>query len=81
MTSVERVVEALTDFGSEPRPSRGGWLAHCPAHEDRKPSLYVSEGGDGRALVLCRAGCPVGDVLAQIDLTLRDLFPDRRWAA
>ncbi len=25
----------------------GGWIAHCPAHDDQKPSLSVSEGDGG----------------------------------
>jgi DNA primase len=29
----------------------------CPAHDDRTPSLSVSEGPDGRLLTHCFAGC------------------------
>jgi DNA-binding transcriptional regulator YiaG len=32
------------------RKSGKGWMARCPAHEDRTPSLSVSEGDDGRVL-------------------------------
>ncbi len=35
----------------------GGYMARCPAHEDRTPSLSVTE-RDGRVLVNCFAGCP-----------------------
>jgi putative DNA primase/helicase len=35
----------------------GGWIARCPAHDDREPSLAVREGEDGRVLVRCHAGC------------------------
>jgi putative DNA primase/helicase len=34
-----------------------GWMARCPAHDDRKPSLSVREGDNGRVLVRCHAGC------------------------
>jgi putative DNA primase/helicase len=34
----------------------------CPAHEDRTPSLSVSE-RDGKILVKCFAGCAQGDVI------------------
>ena len=34
-----------------------GWMARCPAHDDREPSLSVREGEDGRVLVRCHAGC------------------------
>lgn len=52
------------------------WTARCPAHDDSSPSLSVSEGGDGRALVHCFAGCSVGDITAALGLTVVDLFVD-----
>lgn len=53
-----------------------GYKAFCPAHDDRKQSLHVSEGKDGRVLIHCHAGCSVNDVCAAIGLTLKDLFPE-----
>lgn len=38
---------------------------HCPAHEDRAPSLGVTEQA-GRVLVICRAGCPQAAVIAAL---------------
>ena len=58
------------------RRSGDGWVARCPAHEDRSPSLSVREGGDGRVLVYCHAGCCTEDVVAAIGLSMRDLFAD-----
>jgi Protein of unknown function (DUF3987) len=52
-----------------------GWIAKCPAHEDRKPSLSVDEGADGRVLIKCHAGCSTDDVIGALGLTRRDLFP------
>src|SRR4051794_2459273 len=40
------------------------WVARCPAHEDRKPSLSISSGNDGKVLVHCHAGCDQCDVIA-----------------
>ena len=40
------------------------WMARCPAHEDRKPSLSISSGRDGKVLVRCHAGCDQRDVIA-----------------
>lgn len=56
---------------------RDRWVARCPAHEDRKPSLSIAETPDGRVLVNCFSGCAVEDVLAAVGLTLEDLFPPR----
>jgi hypothetical protein len=51
----------------------GRWVARCPAHEDRSPSLSIREVED-RTLVYCFAGCEVHDVLAAVGLTVADLF-------
>lgn len=53
------------------------YTARCPAHEDRTPSLSVTEGRDGRVLVKCHAGCRTVDVLRAVGLTEADLFPPR----
>ena len=54
----------------------GGWIARCPAHDDRKASLSIGHGDDGRWLIKCHAGCLLDNVLAAVNLTTRDLFPD-----
>src|SRR4051812_22288676 len=59
---------------SQPRPSGRGWMAHCPAHKDRTPSLSIAEGDDGRVLVNCFAGCSVEDIVAAVGVTTADLF-------
>ena len=60
------------------RTSGGGtqYTALCPAHDDEHASLSVSEGQDGRILLRCHAGCETAAILAALDLTLSDLFPD-----
>jgi hypothetical protein len=50
------------------------YMAKCPAHKDNSPSLSLSRGNDGRALVHCHAGCELSDVLGAVGLELRDLF-------
>jgi len=52
------------------------YMALCPAHQDKSPSLSLARGQDGRALVHCYAGCETRDVLAAVGLELRDLFLD-----
>src|SRR5262252_9511170 len=48
----------------------GGFMARCPAHEDRTASLSITE-RDGRILMKCHAGCPTDSVLGAIDLTMQ----------
>jgi len=56
----------------EARPCQGGWMARCPAHDDRKPSLSISE-CEGGILVHCHAGCSQAEVIAALDA--RGLWP------
>lgn len=42
------------------------WMACCPAHRDRTPSLSITTGRDGKVLVHCFAGCAQDDVIAQL---------------
>ncbi len=55
----------------------GRWVARCPAHEDKRPSLSIRELSDGRVLLHCFAGCEVQAVIGAIGLELSDLFPPR----
>ena len=42
-----------------------GWMANCPAHDDRNPSLSIRE-RDGKVLVHCHAGCDQRSVIAAL---------------
>ncbi|MCE9681952.1 hypothetical protein [Halomonas alkalisoli] len=55
----------------------GRWLACCPAHDDRSPSLAIRETEDGTILVKCFTGCPTANVLAAVGMDLHELFPKR----
>lgn len=52
------------------------FMAVCPAHQDKSPSLSLSRGEDGRALVHCFAGCKTRDVLGAVGLEMHNLFPE-----
>ena len=56
--------------------SKGKWMACCPAHQDKSPSLAITE-ADDRVLVYCFAGCETSDVIAAIGLNVADLFYDK----
>lgn len=72
MRPIERVRANLE--GVEERGD-GALAALCPAHQDRQPSLSVSEGDGGKVLLRCFAGCSTADVLAAAGLDWPDLFP------
>lgn len=52
------------------------WIACCPSHADRSPSLTVRALPDGRILLHCFSGCEPGAVLDAVGLTFGDLFPE-----
>lgn len=54
----------------------GRWMARCPAHEDRSPSLTIRLVDDGRILLHCFAGCSAVDVIGACGLAMTDLFPE-----
>ena len=49
------------------------WVARCPAHADKSPSLSVRN-GDGKVLLHCFAGCKVEAICAAASIEVRDLF-------
>jgi hypothetical protein len=73
MTPIEMV---LTKFRNT-RETGNGWSACCPAHDDHRASLSISEGADGTVLLVCHAGCTVRAIVSAVDLKLTDLFPPR----
>lgn len=64
-------LDAVRQTGSE------RWIARCPAHDDRSPSLSIREADDGTVLIRCWTGCGAADIVAAVGLSLRDLFPHR----
>ena len=48
--------------------SGDGWVARCPTHEDRNPSLSLKVTDDGKILVHCHAGCDQLALLAALGL-------------
>jgi putative DNA primase/helicase len=71
MTPTELILSKLP----QAKPSGKGWTARCPAHDDRRASLSIGAGDDGRALVHCHAGCTPEAVASALGLALADLMP------
>ena len=55
--------------------NKTGFTARCPAHDDHKNSLSVTERADGVLLIKCHAGCETSAVLDVLGLRFADLFP------
>ena len=56
------------DIAKVPGGRRAGasWMARCPAHNDREPSLSIRQAEDGTVLVRCHAGCEQARVIAAL---------------
>lgn len=76
MTPVELLLSKLPDA----KRNGKGWQARCPGHDDRRPSLSIAEGDDGRALVNCHAGCTPQAIVEAVRLNLANLMPDTSWS-
>lgn len=52
----------------------GQWSARCPAHDDKRQSLSISQGKDGQVLLKCHAGCTVESITSALGIEVKDLF-------
>lgn len=69
---IDRVLDKLNYHGQ-----RDGhdFKCLCPAHDDSKESLSVTEGKGGMVLLHCHARCDTKKILAELGLTFGDLNP------
>lgn len=56
--------------------SKESYIACCPSHNDKNPSLSLRDLPDGRILIHCFAGCQSNSILHSIGLDMNALFPD-----
>lgn len=71
VTSVlhEVVLPRLTGI----RKTADGYMARCPAHDDKDPSLSVKAGDTQPVVFNCFGNCATEDILAALDLTWADV--------
>ena len=72
------VEEILTRL-DKVKKNGSGWVSRCPAHEDRNPSLSVTEGADN-VLLHCFAGCDIDAITAALGIKPYDLFHNNNGA-
>jgi len=77
VTPLENVLQKLEAKGCPAKQRGSGWQSRCPAHEDKTPSLSITESADGKVLFHCHAGCQITEIMAAVGLTYNDIFlPD-----
>jgi 5S rRNA maturation endonuclease (ribonuclease M5) len=71
---VDGVLGRLSAHGCKFTKRGDGYESQCPAHSDRRASLSVSRGRDGRALLHCHAGCTLNEITSALGIEPGDLF-------
>jgi hypothetical protein len=69
MFTLSEIARAL-----DARRTGANWIARCPAHEDKSPSLSIRE-CNGKILLHCFSGCAQADVIEA--LRSRGLWPEQ----
>lgn len=65
-------------FKTKAKKQGKGWQGHCPAHDDKTPSLSINQRSDGGILLYCHAGCTLDDIRSELGLNAADLFPQTK---
>ena len=71
MTPLEVVLSRLNGH----RKQGDGYIARCPAHEDKEASLSIGQGEDGRVLIKCFAGCDAEEVVSALRIKVERPIP------
>jgi len=72
-----QIDEFLTRLQGVRSTGRDRWIARCPHHNDRRPSLAITKGDRVPILLHCFAGCDPDQIVAAVGLELSDLMPDK----
>jgi hypothetical protein len=67
--------QAVLDSLRNVRQRGDNYTACCPAHDDEKASLSVTEGRDGATLAHCHAGCTFDQIAAATPVDRSEWFP------
>ena len=73
MADINRILDQLEKVK---KTGTDRWIARCPAHADKSPSLTIRY-IDDKILLHCFGGCAVDEVVSAIGMTLADLMPER----
>jgi hypothetical protein len=60
------------------RTGSNAWMACCPVHADKTPSLSIRDAGDGRLLINCLASCDTREILQAVGMDWEDVMPPKQ---
>jgi hypothetical protein len=75
LNGMSDINDLLNRLSKVKQTGSGKWVACCPAHEDRSPSLSIRQ-ADDKILIYCFAGCDADDVVSAVGMSLGDLMPE-----
>jgi hypothetical protein len=70
------IINLLARLEKVKRTGTESYIACCPSHNDKNPSLSLRDLPDGRILIHCFAGCNSNSILSSIGLDMNALFPN-----
>lgn len=74
--SRDPIDDLLSRLDGVKRTGANTWIARCPSHSDKSPSLSVRVADSSVVLVHCFAGCTVHEVVDAVGMDVSDLFPE-----
>lgn len=60
------------------RTGPNNWLACCPAHEDKNPSLTLHASDTGKIVARCHAECGIDAIVEAVGLGWEPWFPPKQ---
>lgn len=75
MVNIDIVLDRLSKVRGN---GKDRWMACCPAHDDKSPSLAIAQQTDGRILFNCFAGCGGAEVVSAMNLDWSDFYNEER---
>lgn len=75
MSNINILLNALTDFKQK---GKGKYVALCPVHNEKTPSLHIKELSDDRIIMHC-FGCGANgvEICQSLNIDLDVLFPEK----
>jgi hypothetical protein len=71
------IEDILSRLDKVRRTGAQNWIACCPVHQDKHPSMTLREESDGRILVNCFAGCSFEQIAESVGLGWDAWFPPK----
>jgi hypothetical protein len=71
-----RIEDFLSRLQKVKKTGPNNWIACCPAHDDKNPSLTVGVGDNGGIIVKCFPGCSFEEIISSLGLQAHEMMRD-----